>query len=256
MKFLVSGAVVALLVVTLPNAGLGQTQVERPDLEEVAQRIVRQTNRFRRQQEVAPLPISDQLRETAQYFADYMADTDEYGHEADGQTAAERAENHGYDYCLILENIAYQYHSSGFTARELSTDFTQSWEHSPGHRKNMLDPDVVETGVAVAHSQHSDRYYAVQMFGRPKSLQIAFEITNHSPDDIEYELDGSEFSLSPRFSRTHYVCRPLELTLILPSDAGKQRESFIPGSGDQFVIRQKSGELIINRKKMSPTPEQ
>jgi uncharacterized protein YkwD len=255
MKFLVSGAVIALLVATLQNAGLGQTQVERPDLEEVTQRIVRQTNRFRRQQGVTPLPISDQLRETARYFADYMADTDEYGHKADGQTAAERAENHGYDYCLILENIAYQYHSSGFTARELSGDFTQSWEHSPGHRKNMLDPDVVETGVAVAHSQHSDRYYAVQMFGRPKSLQIAFEISNRSPSDIEYKLDGTEFSLSPRYSRTHYVCRPPELTLILPSDDGQQRESFTPDSGDQFVIRQAAGELIASRKKMSPTVE-
>ncbi len=35
-------------------------------------------------------------------------------------------------------------------------------------RKNMLAPEVTETGVAVARSGKTGRYYAVQMFGRPR----------------------------------------------------------------------------------------
>lgn len=43
-----------------------------------------------------------------------------------------------------------------------------------GHRTNMLDADVVETGVAIAprtYKGHSD-YFAVQLFGRPRSASV------------------------------------------------------------------------------------
>jgi uncharacterized protein YkwD len=57
---------------------------------------------------------------TAQYFADYMARTDEYGHHADGRSPMERARRQGYAPCIVSENIAYRYTSDpeGFTAEE------------------------------------------------------------------------------------------------------------------------------------------
>ena len=41
--------------------------------------------------------------------------------------------------------------SSGFTPKELADGFLEGWKQSPGHRKNMLDPDVTQIGVGVAH---------------------------------------------------------------------------------------------------------
>jgi len=40
------------------------------------------------------------------------------------------------------------------------------------HLENMLDADVMETGVAIGHDPKSDRYYAVQEFGRPGRLRF------------------------------------------------------------------------------------
>lgn len=36
-----------------------------------------------------------------------MAKTGKYGHAADGRKPAERAAAHGYEYCIVRENIAY-----------------------------------------------------------------------------------------------------------------------------------------------------
>jgi hypothetical protein len=47
-------------------------------------------------------------------------------------------------------------------------------------RKNLLNPAVTETGVAVAQSEQTGTYDTGQLFGRAKSQQIAFQITNTS----------------------------------------------------------------------------
>jgi uncharacterized protein YkwD len=119
-----------------------------------------------------------ELNKAAEYFAQYMATHDKYGHTADDNRPADRAKKFGYRYCIVLENIAYQFSSIGYTTQELGEKFFAGWKTSPGHRKNMLDPAVAQTGVAVAQSQDSGYYYAVQMFGRPKSKSIEFSLFN------------------------------------------------------------------------------
>ena len=42
------------------------------------------------------------------------------------------------------------------------------------------DPDVTETGVAVARSEKTGYYYGVQMFGRPKSAAVVFKVENRA----------------------------------------------------------------------------
>jgi uncharacterized protein YkwD len=49
--------------------------------------------------------LSPQLMEAAQDFAKFMASTDKYGHIAGSRPAA-WAKQHGYNYCIISENIA------------------------------------------------------------------------------------------------------------------------------------------------------
>jgi hypothetical protein len=72
----------------------------------------------------------------------------------------------------------------------------------------MLDPDVTETGVALAQSPRSGRYYAVQMFGRPYALHAAFRITNRSNVTLRYTLGAESFELPPRVTRSHEQCAP------------------------------------------------
>ncbi len=214
-----------------------------PDAGQVAEIAVRLSNEFRaaeRRQEVVP---NARLLAAARYFAGHMAKTGKFSHEADGATPAARARQHGYDYCIVLENIAYRYSSAGFATRELAQGFVEGWKKSPGHRRNMLEPDVTETAVAVARGKPG-HYYAVQMFGRPASDSIKFSVANRSNAAIRYRIDEKVFSLTPRQTRTHQHCRVSDVEFDWP---GKQREMKVrPKKGDSLaVVRGESGGLAL-----------
>lgn len=224
-------ALLFALVFALPLAGRAQTEA---DPAEAARLVVEQTNQFRRSQGVRPTASSRALEQAARSFAEFMARTDRYGHEADGKQPPERAKAHGYDYCMVSENIAYQFQSAGFRSRDLAQRLVRGWEVSPGHRRNMLDPDATEIGVAIARSPKSGRYYAVQMFGRPNSSRIEFRIANHSPAAVRYELGGEWFHLPPRVTRKHGQCRIETLTLRLPGD--QEPTSVQPAHGERYAV--------------------
>jgi uncharacterized protein YkwD len=116
------------------------------DLAQVATRLTSLTNEFRQGKGHRALSPNPQLTAAARDFADFMAHTGKYGHTADGNPPSARAKQHGYDYCVVAENIAYQFSTTEFTAEELAQGFFQGWKQSPGHRKNMLDPTVADTG--------------------------------------------------------------------------------------------------------------
>ena len=207
-----------------------------------SEQIVAATNQFREQQGLSPVEVDPNLQAAAKYFAKYMARTHTYGHTADGQRPSERAKQHGYDYCIVAENIAYAYSSLGYEPRELAERFVTGWKESPKHRENMLDPDVTQTGVAVAQGGKSGYYFAVQMFGRPESQRIEFRVVNRSDQELMYEIDDREFPLGPRYIRTHQRCRPT--TLVLASDQQDSRK-FEPKRGETLVIEQVDGEIQV-----------
>jgi uncharacterized protein YkwD len=229
-----------------PAAPTASRDEKAPDLPEAVSGIIERTNAFRKEEERQPVKANDKLTKTAEYFADFMARTDKYGHDADEKQPAERAKEHGYDYCIVAENIAYALNTAGFSTDELTTQFVKGWKESPEHRKNMLDPDVTETGVAVARSESSGKYYAVQMFGRPKSAAIAFSIANESGEKVQYEIEGKTFDLEPRVIRKHTLCRPEEIKPQWP-DAKAVR----PESGDTLTVV-KEGDAFQLRKKSTP----
>lgn len=204
---------------------------KKPDLKKAAEDIVERTNAFRKEQGRSALSVDAKLTRAAAYFAGYMAREDRYGHTADGKRPAERAKEHGYEYCIVLENIAYQYNSRGLSTAEAAEGFFEGWKESPGHRKNMLDADVTDTAVVIARSENTGYYYAVQLFGRPKSKAIEFTISNQSGEAVEYEIGEQKFTLSPRYSRTHTQCRPPEV-VIRKEDGKKVR----PTGGERYEV--------------------
>ncbi len=221
-----------------------KSSAKAPDVLAAGSAIVEQTNAFRKQQGRAPVKLNAELARTARYFADFMARTDKYGHTADGKQPWDRAEEHGYEYCILLENIAWEFKSTGFTTAELAKSFVQGWEKSPGHRRNMLDADVVDTGVAVAHSTHSGRYYAVQMFGRPRSAAVVFKIANNTEKEIAYTVNGKKRTLPAGYAVTHTRCRRPDLRF--PNLGGR---TFHPADGSRYVVAaDKAGKLTVSGK--------
>jgi uncharacterized protein YkwD len=223
---------------------------KKPDLARVVKQIVDRTNAFRKEQGRPTVDVDEKLARAAEYFAGYMAKHDRYGHQADGQRPADRARKHGYTYCIVLENIAYEYNSAGFTTDELAKGFFGAWKHSPGHRRNMLDPDVTDTGVAVAHSDKTGYYYAVQMFGRPQDKAIEFTVANESDARVEYRVGERNFSLGPSYLRTHTLCRPARVTIRLPGEEGGkgQTKALQPQSGDRFAITHDSKGYHVKKE--------
>lgn len=219
---------------------------KKPTLTAAVESIIGLTNQFRREPGRRQVKVNPQLTTTAQQFADFMARTDKFGHTADGSRPADRAKAHGYDYCVIAENIAYQYNSAGFSTEALAKGFVEGWENSPEHQKNMLDSAVTETGVAIARSRQTGTYYAVQLFGRPRADLITFQVANQSQAQIQYRTDGKSWSLPPRYTRTHGQCRPDELIIQWPD--GRKSTPIRPDNSARYVIRTGKSEALELKK--------
>lgn len=159
------------------------------DVQSVVDAIVERTNQFRGENELSPVATSSILNQTAMKFAQYMAENEKYGHRADGRTPAQRARANGYEYCSVLENIAYRMNTAGADVPTLSEFFVQGWIDSPPHRENMLSDFITETGVAVATTD-GITFYGVQMFGRPKSAAIAVSVKNSGEDPVVLITDS------------------------------------------------------------------
>jgi uncharacterized protein YkwD len=213
---------------------------QNPDLDELARQIVDRTNAFRKKNRLPPLSSDEQLTATASDFAKFMAETGKYGHTSDGKQPYERANLHGYEHCIVLENIAFKYNSEGIAQEELLTFFVESWKESPSHRKNMLDRDLTQTGVAV-RLRGKKYYYAVQVFGRPKAAMIKFEIANQADIPLEYTLGDQSFTLKPKRAHEQEICR--KIAIVATISGLRNPKSYIPESGDHFEYRKNNRGL-------------
>lgn len=215
-----------------------------PDLDAAARQAVAATNEFRAEHKLEPLEANDALSSSAQEFAAYMANTGNYGHQADGRTPAERAKAHGYEYCSVAENIAWISSRRAFLTAQLARGLVEGWKRSPEHRKNMLRPELTQTGVAIARAE-SGRYYAVQMLGRPASQSVRFQIENRSGTAVRYELGGRQFTLPPRVTRTHKQCSEAKIALHLPRGSQSVRAA---DGARLAIVRESSGAIAVKRQ--------
>jgi uncharacterized protein YkwD len=224
---------------------------EIPDLTETARIMVKRTNTFRAHQGLASVARNDSLDEAARYFAQFMARIGKLGHTVDGQRPTERAREHGYQPCIIGENIGWQFSTSSFTARELAGEFLQGWKGSEDHRERMVDPDVTEIGLAVAYSEDNGHFYAVQMFGRPESQRIDIHIVNRLATEMQYELNDKPYWLPESQIRTHGRCRPTEVTFHLLNDDPEMRQrTFGVRREARFIVaRNAFGNAIVQRER-------
>lgn len=230
-----------MALAAVANAAAPELQV--PDLASVASEVVRRTNAFRSDQGVSPVNADARLAAAAQAFAQYMASTDRYGHDADARAPEERAMAAGYAYCVVAENLAYLVKSTGFKTDELASHLMAGWMKSEGHRMNLLLAAVTDIGVGMAQSERSRRYYAVQLFGRPKGALVTIRVTNRTSVPVRYEIDGEDFKLPVRATRTHQRCTGGDLRIVEPNTG----EVKVPvRNGAQYLAtRDNSGQVRL-----------
>jgi hypothetical protein len=212
-----------------------------PDLSQTEITIVEMTNAFRKERRLSEVKPNAALMAAARALAHYLAKTGTFAHDADGRSPPERAEAEGYHYCLVSENLAMNLDSRGFTSRALARQAVEGWKNSPGHRDNLLQPTITETGVAVARAPGLDpKFLSVQMFGRSETFKVEFRIENQAPAPIRYTLGEETHTLPLRGIVTHTSCDPHQFTF--DQAGGPQR--FEPHNGDRFVVRAR-GEAIV-----------
>ena len=88
----------------------------------------------------------------------------------------------------------------------------EGWINSPGHRQNLLSQHARDVGVAIAKGPDKDpKFIAVQVFARPKSLAVEFQISNASGAPVSYTFGGETHELKPGLGVVHTACTPGEI---------------------------------------------
>ncbi len=141
---------------------------------DVAQALFRLANQTRREAGLPPLERHGGLASVAEAHSRDMVDHGFVGHTSPTTgDAASRVERAGYRSGLVLENIG-----RGYSPREIHRGLLAS----PGHRANIMNPDVTHAGVGVVAEPEGQRtaYVATQVF-----LRMGREIdTSRAPEEL------------------------------------------------------------------------
>lgn len=116
-------------------------------------------NAARTERGLRELRVDKRLTAAATEHARDMAARGYFSHDSpEGETAGGRTRRHGYT-AFGAENIAW-----GHTT---PADTLQGWMDSPGHRRNVLNPDLVAIGAGHATTSDGKDLWAA-LFGRPE----------------------------------------------------------------------------------------
>ena len=136
-------------------SGIGTPSTEpvaKPNVAE--QYLLDAANSERIARGLKPLRRDANLSQAARYHAQQMALHGDISHQfRDEPDLTQRGSKAGARFSLISENVA---------AAPTSTMIHELWMRSPGHRKNLLDPEVDAVGIAVV--VRGGQAYAVEDF--------------------------------------------------------------------------------------------
>ncbi|HEV2853924.1 MAG TPA: CAP domain-containing protein [Thermoanaerobaculia bacterium] len=130
------------------------------DLDRVRAEMLARVNAARKEAGAPPLRSNAKLDLAAQRHAEDMLARNYFAHQSpEKKSVRDRARDAGYDWRMIGENIA----EGQFSVDEVM----DTWLHSPGHRRNILDPGFKELGVGLALGRSGRRYRVTwaQAFG-------------------------------------------------------------------------------------------
>ncbi len=226
-----------------------------PDIPATEAAIIQITNAFREEHKLADVKPNPLLAAAARAYAKVLArHRGELSHTLNGTTPVTRAQQQGYAYCQIAENLAVIYDSRGFTSADYAQRTVAGWEASPGHRHNLLMPEVTEVGVAVAKVGNPvPRYVAVQLFGRPRALKYTFKIVNRLPGAVAYDFAGEDHAVLPRQIVTHTSCAAGTISFKLDARSGVGRYEARDGQVYTLKPRQGGGvEVEVRRRAVTP----
>lgn len=144
------------------------------DYSKLNSRLAFYVNELRDSLGIAKLQSDSVLQKASTQHSIYMAKYNELSHDEKfpkTKTPAKRVKlAGGNDFELIGENILYEnakkIPTSSKKIDELAKSMFMSWEKSPGHYKNMINPSYVFGDFGFAFDSKNDKIYATQVFGK------------------------------------------------------------------------------------------
>jgi uncharacterized protein YkwD len=143
--------ILVLLTITAPASYLEE------------RRVFELTNAERRRHHLQGLRWNDDLAGEARRHSVRMMQARFFSHEdPERGPLPRRLARSGFYFRGAAENLNY---SRGY--QDPAAAAVQGWMESPGHRKNLLDPDYTQIGIGVARAQDGT-WYVTQIFLRPR----------------------------------------------------------------------------------------
>jgi hypothetical protein len=137
-----------------------------------ADMVISLTNKARMDAQLPPLVRNEMLQKAAQKKVQDMIEGNYFAHVSpEGKSPWFWIEGEGYEYRYAGENLAINYTNA--------KEEQQAWMDSPLHRKNILNVDYHEIGVAVKEGKIDGKMtmLTVQMFGTKSSQETLIPAT-------------------------------------------------------------------------------
>lgn len=131
------------LLAVMAWLGTGNPAPGQDDLAVRSAAVLERINEVREARDLPAVALEVRLGTAAQSHARDMASTGRLEHTGDaGETLEDRLRGSGYAYVQAAENIA--------AGQPSPAALIDDWLASPGHRENLLDPNVSEIGLGYA----------------------------------------------------------------------------------------------------------
>lgn len=143
--------------------------------------IFKLINKERNKSNLSSLTLNNKLVQAAINKAKDLSENKYFDHNSEnGKKFSSWIKETGYEYSFIGENLAKDFNDS--------ESIIKAWLKSPGHKKNILNNNFTETGIAVYGN------IVVQIFGRPELMPLPLQETigqHLSENLILYTSDGN-----------------------------------------------------------------
>lgn len=147
---------------TAPSTTTFKLAVQSNTIAQMEDQVWQQINEQRQRYGLSPLRLNRQLSLVARSHSQRMARYNFYSHiDPQGHNHRRRVEASGLSAYLIGENLMKCIRSNDPAGLSVS-----SWMKSPAHRKNVLLPEMKETGVGIW--QQGETVYVTQIYMEPK----------------------------------------------------------------------------------------
>jgi uncharacterized protein YkwD len=150
-----------MLTLLCGSAMAADPKAKKPEpfkLSDVEKAVLDATNAERKEKKLEPLVMNPTLVATARAHAANMAKQNKLAHELDEKGVDSRVKDAGYRFRRVGENVAWN--------QKTPAQVLASWMDSEGHRKNILNAEFTEMGMAAVANSQGEIYWC-QVFGTP-----------------------------------------------------------------------------------------